>query len=690
MKTNFFKTAVIIGVIWLINPLELFSQSKNFRKIYEIADDLSFENKFEEALPYWKMLDSISPNNPNIAFNIGLCYLNSSEKGKAIPLLQFASKKASVDYEGSYDERSAPVFAYFFLGEAFHSESKMDEAVKNFNKFKTFLPKEDEEDINAVNNQIQYCLVAKKNLNNPLNVNIQNLGPSVNSSHSDYSPVLFGDNSQLYFTSKRDLLSSSNSKKIIEGKEAIYFTKYNPEENLWSKAIAMGEPFSSNKNIATIGKTWNEKGMYFFKNEEKENGDIYFSAKNENGWEAPNKLSKKINNNTMEYHSFVSYDGSSFFFVSDRKGGYGGKDIWKSSLKENGEWSDPENLGPEINTEYDEDAPYITEDGRTLYFSSTGHESMGDYDVFYSKLQNNGWSNAINIGSPINSMEDDIYFAPSKNGQSAIFSSSRSGGYGEMDIYKIDFEKQNREIMLKCITINQESMPVPSNIILKEAGSGQIINPISIEMKSGEAFFSVQNEKTYEASIFVNDNMEIKENLTILSEKSINQNFNNPENLYAVLQIQDSETISKEFVISDPVIAVIELKENTEETKIVISNIYFGFDKSDLTEETTGELEKISSILIKNSNYKIEIAGHTDNIGSDEYNDKLSLQRAAAAEKFLVEKGIGIERINKNGFGYHKPISDNKTPSGRQLNRRTEFKIFNEKNELIYSSVSLS
>jgi outer membrane protein OmpA-like peptidoglycan-associated protein len=684
-KLCLLKIAIILSFIWLVCAEKSFSQNKTFKNIYEIADELLYDNKYDEALPLWKMLDSISPNNPNIAFNIGLCYLNSTEKEKAIPLFELASKKVSVDYEGSYNEKNAPIFVYYFLGEAFHSENKIDEAMKNYKKFKSLIPKEEIEEIEEIDTEIKYCIVAKKIISNPLMVNIENLGPNINSSHSDYAPILYSDG-QLYFTSKRDLTNVEVSRSIMDDKETIYLSKFNKEKNIWEKAIDMSEPFKCKVNIASIGKSWDEKGIYIFRNDKSEDGDIYYCAKSENGWGTPNKLSKKINTNSMEYHSCISYDGSIMFFVSERKGGYGGKDIWKTEKDANGEWTDPVNLGPKINTSFDEEAPFITMDGKTLYFSSAGHESMGDYDVFYSKLENKKWTKAKNLGSPINSIEDDVYFSPSNDGLSAIYSSSRTGGYGEMDIYKINFDIKNKEIQLNCNAIDQELSPVLADIVLKDLLTNQIIEPSFSNKYKGEATFNVQNQKNYEVSFYQNENLLKTENLLISSEKSSNQNFNFPENLYLE---NAQESITKEFVIdNNSEIATNEITLKEDLSKIELKSVYFGFDKSNITEEITTDIENVLKIINSNSNFKIQLLGHTDNIGTDAYNDNLSILRAVSVEKALEEKGISKNRIEVTGCGFHKPISTNFTKLGREMNRRTEIKILNENNEVIYSSIN--
>jgi tetratricopeptide (TPR) repeat protein len=494
IKNKIVKVSIFTIFILLFSFKSFGQFDENFKNLYQVADNLTDEDNYRDALPIWLKLDSLCPNNMNIYFNIGLCYLNSSYKSKSIPYFEAASQKASVKYHGMFYDTLAPVYTYFFLGKAYGFENNLAKAEENNSKFKSYLPNKKKKDIvTTIDVEIMKNATAKNFMANPLRIKVDNLGEPVNSIYSDYAPVFFENEGKMFFTSRRE--GSTGGLPEEEGKyfEDIYSSVYSKATNHWEYLKNVGTPLNTSTHDATIGKTWDEKGLYMYRFVKKRNGNVFTTYLNGDNFTKPESFPKEINKKSMENHACVTKDGNTIYFVSNRKGGLGGKDIWVTHKDAKGKWSKSENMGPNINTKVDEEAPYLMEDGRIFYFCSKGHENMGNYDIFYSSHDEKGWSPAQNLGYPINSTENDIYFTPCKDSVSAYFSSSRYGGIGEMDIYKMTLTQPNSPAFLKCIVLDSLTRtPVFANVNIKNRVSEIYAEQITVNPEKGETFFNIQ------------------------------------------------------------------------------------------------------------------------------------------------------------------------------------------------------
>jgi len=482
---------------------------------------------------------------------------------------------------------------------------------------------------------------------------LKNLGPNVNSAFRDFAPVISADGALMMFTSRRPL----TEKEIKSGEQAterIYLTRFDKATETWSKAEAL--PITVNekgRNNSAIALSNDGQKMLLYRDDDKGNGDIYESVLKGTEWSKAEKLPSPINTPNHESSAAYSPDGNTIYLVSKRDSGQGGRDIWMCTRKPGAPWGSAINLGSVINTIFDEEGVFMHPDGQTLYFSSMGHGSMGGYDVFKSVLTNGTWSAPENLGPPLNSVTNDVFFVLEANGRNGYVTSATTGGSGQEDIYRIVFtkiDKGPRLTLLKGIVYDEKTKePVGAKLQITDNATGQLITEISSNSASGEYLVSLPAGKNYGI------NAEAQGYLFYSINVSMEDTANYTE------KEQD-----------------IPLKKLEVGTKIVLNNIFYDFDKSTLRSESKTELDRLNDLLNKNPTMSIELSSHTDGLGSEEYNIRLSQARAQSVVDYLTKKGISSDRLTAKGYGKSQPIATNATAEGRQLNRRTEFKVLSK------------
>jgi len=449
--------------------------------------------------------------------------------------------------------------------------------------------------------------------------------------------------------------------------------------NDW-KLTQLGKPLNSKFHDASIGLSPDGQTLYIYKGDN--GGDIYECVLKGDKWVKPTPLPKEINTKFHESSASLGPDGRTLYFISDRPDGVGGRDIWVAYKNSKGKWSDVKNIR-ELNTPYDEESVFIHPDGRTLYFSSQGHNSMGGYDIFKSTYKDGYWSKPENLGVPINTADDDLYFVLASSGQRAYFSSSRKGTIGDQDIFMITF------IIDKPMNPSTEDNLIAYKT--KPVQEIKIESAIAIETPSLTLLkgfiYDEETKKPLEAQIVLTDN-EKNEELAVFTSNAQTGRYlvslPSGKNYGIAVKKEGYLFHSENFVIPEnaqyqEIQKDIYLKPIKVGQSIVLRNIFFDFDKATLRPESKTELENLIKLMNDNPNIKIEISGHTDNIGSAAYNQKLSESRAKAVVDYLIEHGIDKSRLSYMGYGFDKPIAPNDTEEGRQLNRRVEFKIVEAK-----------
>lgn len=420
-----------------------------FKELFTQANLMMTEGFADTARGTFLLLHEWDPANANVNFKIGQLYLlSSSEKSKAVTFLENAAQKATRKYvPDEPSEKRCPELVYYFLGQAYHLTYRFDEAIAMFEKFQKSINPKDIAMAKEVIHRIEMSQTAKLLVASPLKCKITNLGDSINSPFPDYGAVITADESELYFTSRRfNSQTGGNDNRDIYDKyyEDIWLS-YKKSDSTWTETKPLSTRINSWYNEAVISISPDGQDLLIYKDDKE--GSIYYSHLEGDQWSYPYMLGTSagditdINSPSWEPSACFSPDGNTLYFVSNRSDGFGGRDIYKCVKLPNNRWSKAKNLGPTINTEYDEDAPFMHPDGVTLFFSSNGHKTMGGFDIFFSILADSGWYPPQNMSYPINTTDDDIFYVVSTDGKRAYFSSVREGGLGEKDIYMVTIPK---------------------------------------------------------------------------------------------------------------------------------------------------------------------------------------------------------------------------------------------------------
>jgi len=496
------------------------------------------------------------------------------------------------------------------------------------------------------------CRFAIKALENPVPFNPINLGSGINSDKEEYFPGITADNQTILFTR---LLNDTRS--YSGRQEDFYISK--KESGEWQEAYNLGRPINTvyNEGAPSLSADGN---ILVFTACENVNGygagrdgfgrcDLFVSKRNGPTWTVPYNLGRPVNSSYWESQPSFSADGRTLYFVSNRDGGY---DIYVSTVDNEGKWSEPEKLGPNINTSGYEGSVFIHPDNQTLYFSSDGHIGMGKMDIYFSRKDSLGnWGKAENIGYPINTFKDENSIVVSANGELALFASDREGGYGGLDIYGFQLYENARPqpvTYMKGIVFDIETnQKLKAQFELIDLRTGKLVISSFSDFDSGEFLVCLP----------------------------VNHNFALNVSRDGYLFYSENFSLSGEHQSNDPILKDIPLKPIKVGEVVILNNIFFETDKYDLKAESTVELDKLIDFLDKNPSVKIEISGHTDNVGSTEHNIKLSENRARSVYNFLIETGIAPERLQYKGYGETLALENNETEAGKAKNRRTEFKI---------------
>jgi len=423
------------------------------RKILREANELINLESYEIAIE--KLSPLVQKNNPEALLLKGFALVSLERVPEAISVYE----KIMPYYSLEKGNKAEAVEAHYYLGQAYRLNEQPDKALEEFSKLKPIVTdKELKDDIEL---EIQYCHNMKELMAHPVPLKIEHLGNVLNSKYEDHSPVTLYDESTIYFTSTRPVDGIDSIGPYFEN---IFVSHW--RRNGWTKPKVLNIPGYNNVNRATVGLTPDGQGLIFFQNDGL-HGALYITYKTFEGWSDPEPLPAPINSGYNETHASLSPDGNTIYFSSERPGGLGGKDIYYSHRLPDGSWGKPINAGKNINTKMDEEGPFIHPDNQTLYFSSTGHNSMGGYDIFKSSKTENGWTKAENIGYPVNSPSDDIFYIPTPNGQRVYFSSRKEGSMGQSDLFLLHFPHDSERSMavVSSHIFNNDNQPAENATI---------------------------------------------------------------------------------------------------------------------------------------------------------------------------------------------------------------------------------
>ncbi len=529
--------------------------------------------------------------------------------------------------------------AWLKLGDEEIDDAQYGSAQRHLEKFLT-LPNADGKDTFLAQKLIADCKFSIQAIQHPVKFTPINLGPEVNTADDEYLPVTTADEGTLIFTRK------------ISNNEDFY--KSVKVDGAWQTATYLSDQINTaefNEGAQSIS----QDGKYlFFTGCNRPDGlgrcDIYIAKKNGDDWGKPFDLAPPINTPGWESQPSISADGRTLYFVSNRKGGYGGYDIWKSHLTDKG-WGDPENLGPNINTSFDEQSPFIHPDDSTLYFASNGWPGLGGKDLFVSRLGKDGkWQKPENLGYPINSNGDENGLSLTANGSYAFFSSNNLNGFGGFDIYTFILPPNLRPHTVTYVkgkvSDAKTLQPLESAVEIIDLQKNEPVYQDYSDAERGDFLATITTGKNYGLNISKAGYLFYSDNFSLIGHEA-----RNPFNINVLLQ-------------------PIEIGN-----KVILNNIFFDTNKFDIKQESVSELQKLVEFLTLNPTVHIEISGHTDDVGNDQLNQTLSENRAKAVYQSLVASQIDAGRLVYKGYGKTQPIAPNTTDDGRRKNRRTEFKI---------------
>jgi outer membrane protein OmpA-like peptidoglycan-associated protein/tetratricopeptide (TPR) repeat protein len=631
-------------------------------QLIQIADEIYINSNAEiQARDAYVQVLDFDPDNVKANYMAGYLYLQTINKEKAVPYL---SKVYEIDPEYTFD-------LFYQLGRAYQFALDFDNAKQLFYKYielcqiESEYEGEDRIPPELAEKHIEECFIGADLVGAPLNYNITNVGPNINSEWPDYGPSVNQDETLIVFTSRRP--DGNLNQDVFEDNfpyEEIFIATM--DNDRWEKATNISDIintpfFESSLTISDDGQE-----LYIYLDENR--GDVYFSEKiNNDVWSKPVPIPGEVNTGNKETSVALSPDGNIMFFASDRVGSAGGLDIFYATRDKKENWVNVVNIGSAINTPGDDDFPFMESDGKTLYFSSTGHEGMGGYDIYKTVYDSASqtWIKPVNVGYPINTPDDDISFITTQDGERGYFSSVREDGFGYQDIYMFTIPEEIKNITEEepeFVRLPDTKQPVNITVNVRDENNNLINAKVQIRNKSQNVLAAVRNLSAGKYSASVKNNEPIEYSISIEKDGYvfINRTYTIPASTDKI------QTIEYDFV----------LKKAVAGSRLVLRNIYFDFDRVTLKDESLFEINKLYSMLSENSRLVVEISGHTDNIGTKEYNKDLSYRRARAVVNVLTRKGIDAARIMATGYGEEKPlVSNDDERDGREINRRVEFKV---------------
>jgi outer membrane protein OmpA-like peptidoglycan-associated protein len=626
--------------------------------LYADAMEFVASGDYEEALFILLNLNDRGYATANLDYKIGECYLNiQGQKTKSIPYLVKAVQKISDQYSGeTLAEQNAPPKALFYLGIAYRINYDFDNALVYFNNYRKYAGESNKENIRLAEFHIEHCNFAQELMAAPAKFTIDTLPGKINSSVSNFNPLVTADEKLLYYMNKLKFYDAVMRSVKIDG--------------IWTDSENLTPQIKSDGDHYATGLSSDGTQLFLTFYDPFRSGEIYTSMFRNGVWGEMVKLNDQINTIFNETHASLSPDGEILYFTSDRKGGYGGLDIYKATKDTDGTWHNPVNLGPLINTPYNEETPFVTPDGNKLFFSSQGHYNMGGYDVFYSgKDADNNWLPPVNIGYPLNSTDDDLFFVPLDSGAVA---------------YQSIFDKLSTQKDIVRYAISGFGKPtrfIINGKIDVQADSGFSASSISV------AFINKEQKDTI-ALKPLNEDGTFRQKLAG-GNYLLNFGYGYRTLLSRDLSIPDYFPHDN-LVIQEKLRIPSEIYFDT----IYIRNIRFGFNKSGIDEAYFPMLDNVVKIMKQYPEITLQINGYADALGSADYNLKLSFQRAMRVKEYVSARIDSGKRILVKPFGEKDPVAINLTasgedsPDGRGYNRRAEMIILNVPQTLIMISIN--
>lgn len=623
-----------------LKPKDLGIKSKKALAYYLEGREQERYRARQEAIEAFDKAIALEPYFSNAHFFKGVNHLVLFEFDAAKKHLEMADSIAPGDF-GGMD---------FHLGQALFFTGNYEEAVPRYEAYleagrggPTY--------VKTAEIHLRKAYFAKEAIKNPVDFKPTNLGSQINSKEDDTMPYLTADDQTLLFVSRRSNSTGGFSRTLKGYPEDFYMSKKVNGE--WQAAENIGPPINTVRNEGGPCLTQDGRTLYFTvcnKEDGLGNCDLYRSFWEGDNWSEPENLGPEVNSEAWDSQPCLSHDGRFLYFASNRKRGKGGSDIWFCELK-NGKWSPAQNLGEPINTKGDEDAPFLHADGVSLYFASDYHNGFGNADLFVSYSYAEGkWSDPKNLGYPINTEAEEGYIFVNSKGTLGYINSRRKDGMGKNDLFEFILDEDIRPkqaTFLRGLTRDSITRaPVQARIHLVDVERNDTVRTLYSGRGDGKFLMSLPLEREYAAFVEAPRYLFASKNFYL---KSLG------EEIYFDLTI--------------------DLTPVRPGKQVRLDNIFFEFESYELKPESEPELRFLHTFLQRNPRLNIEIQGHTDNVGSDDFNLTLSQQRADAVRDYLIKKGIDPERVTSRGYGETSPEVPNDSKENRKRNRRTAFKI---------------
>jgi tetratricopeptide (TPR) repeat protein len=650
----------------------------------------------KQAAELFVMATQMNPKNAKAQLMAGQSIMLTIQKEKSLEYFRRAWK-----LDPKVDES-----ILYYLGQAYHYSEKFDSAILFYDRYNRLLARslnlEKSLKINEVNRKIFECRNAQVYVANPVKVTITNLSDKINSEYPDYAPTISEDESLMVFTSRRpgDNLNERVATDLEYYEEIFVSQKVNGE---WQQAKNPGAPLNTGYHNASVNLSPDGKEIVIY--HDTNGGDLLLALRNANGtWSAPRPM-EGINTEYLESSATITEDDKTIYFTSNRPGGYGGTDIYRCELGKNDRWINVQNIGPLVNTEMDEEGVFISANGKHLYYSSNGLAGMGDLDIYRSTYDETTkqWGEPVNLGYPINSVENDIYFVLTADEKFAYLSSLRKENLGEQDIYKVDMSQWDP------VFLNQpEYSEVFADPIVNRATPANNIAAVTETVVASAPTNSIVASSTKKSRANVNITWTVLDDDTgrpMESEidfrdgrgKFVNVNRSTTGVYKASLDLPADSSAQFRITFSTPefipyassfyffgvdqdINETVKLKKIPVSTHVVnvgyAMNVYFSHDGVEPL--SFDGIRNLLDMIKASPTMRVEIGGHTDAYGPDAYNLNLSKRRAEVVRDLLIKGGADANRITAVGYGEGKPKDTNESMEGRRLNRRIEFTILQQ------------
>ena len=538
-------------------------------------------------------------------------------------------------------------YAFVKLANLEYGQAQYAEALGHYQHFLDMPGNKNEKHIEKSHDGIARCSFSLQAVNHPVDFKPVSMGPAINTAEDEYWPSLSADEQTLVITR---LVKSDFFYGI---KQEDFFISNNTEDG-WSPLRDAGFPLNSPENEGAQSISADGRLMVFTGCNRKDGlgrCDLYLSKREGDTWSMPGNMNAPVNTNYTETQPALSADGKTLYFASDRPGGNGGVDLWVCQQQDNGTWTKPVNLGDTVNSRGNEMSPFIHPDGRTLYLASDGHIGLGGYDMYICRQDSSGhWTKPENLGYPINTNKDEFGLIVNPSGNRAYFASDIGVNNGR-DIYYFDLPEPARPdhvSFMKGVVYDRENLrKLRADFELIDLNTRNLVNKSQSDSITGEFLVCIPVNRNYLLNVSKRGYLFFSENFSMqgifLSEKSFLKDV--PLNPIRVGEI------------------------------VILKNIFYETDSYALKDESVVELDKLVKFLRENPHVNIEISGHTDDIGTPDYNLILSDNRSKAVAGYLIKAAVAKERLVCRGYGLTHPVAGNETEEGRAQNRRTEIKI---------------